>query len=235
MRAALLRIAVALTVAAAGLLAPVAGTAPAGTAQAADLQFFDPGNIISDAVFFDGLSMDGPAIQAFLSLKGTNCVAYEMPCLKDYVQNTANQPADQYCAGYAGAVRESAANIIAKVGASCRVNPEALLVLLQKEQGLITKRSPTFYAYDQATEFGCPDGSTCNPAFSGIVSQLYFAARQFQRYAAGDAGGYRAGRYNTIAYAPAIASYNNLNNARCGTSQVFIANKVTAGLYSYTP
>ena len=236
MKAALLRIAVVLTVAAAGLLIPVAGPAPTGsTAQAADLQFFDAGNIISDAVFFDGLSMDGPAIQAFLNLKGANCVAFEMPCLKDYVQTTANQPADQYCAGYAGAPNESAANIIAKVGASCRVSPKALLVLLQKEQGLITKRSPTFYAYDHATGFGCPDGSACNPAFSGIVSQLYFGARQFQRYAAGDAGYYRAGRYNTIAYAPAIASYNNINNARCGTSQVFIANTATAGLYSYTP
>ncbi|HLM03679.1 MAG TPA: hypothetical protein VK402_00670, partial [Blastococcus sp.] len=130
MKAALLRIAVVLTVAAAGLLVPVAGPAPTGsTAQAADLQFFDAGNIISDAVFFDGLSMDGPAIQAFLNLKGANCVAFEMPCLKDYVQTTANQPADQYCAGYAGAPNESAANIIAKVGASCRVSPKALLVL----------------------------------------------------------------------------------------------------------
>ncbi|CCH90115.1 Conserved protein of unknown function; putative LGFP domains [Modestobacter italicus] len=232
---ALIRLATVLAVLAAALLVPAAGDSPVSSAQAADATLFDAGNIISDGVFFDGLSMDAAAVQTFLTAKGASCTDGQKPCLKNYRQDTADQPADAYCAGYRRGAAETAATIIAKVGASCGINPRVLLVLLQKEQGLITTKSPTTYAYTNATGFGCPDTAACDPAFSGIVSQLYFAARQFQRYAAGAAGSYRAGRENTIAYAPATKGYDNIGNARCGTSQVYIANKATAGLYSYTP
>lgn len=230
-----LRLLTVLALVTTALLVPTAGSTPASAAAAADLRAFDPGNIIADAVFFDSASMDAGAIQTFLNGKGASCVAGAMPCLKDFSQATATQPGDAYCSTYPGGGVESAATIIAKVGAVCGINPRVLLVLLQKEQGLVTKTRPTVYAYDKATGFGCPDTAACNPAFSGFASQVYFAARQFQRYAAGAAGSYRAGRTNTIAYAPATAAYDNINNARCGTSSVFIANKATAGLYSYTP
>jgi uncharacterized protein with LGFP repeats len=222
---------------AAALVAPTAGATPAQTAKAADLSLFEPGNIISDAVFFDGRSLDAPTIQTFLNFKGANCVAGAdgSPCLKNFRQTTVVQQGDAYCTQYNGAPNESAATIIAKVGAACGINPKVLLVLLQKEQGLVTTTNPSQGAYDNATGFACPDTSACDPAFSGFVSQVYFAGRQFQRYAAGVVGSYRAGMVNTISYYPATAQYNNLNNWRCGTSSVFIMNKATAGLYSYTP
>jgi hypothetical protein len=224
---ALLRAALALVVAATGLLVPVAGTSPTGTADAADLRFFDAGNIISDAVFFDSRSMDANAVQAFLNRKGASCVAGEMPCLKDYRIDTANQAADPICSGYQGAAQETAGAIIAKAAVACGINPQVLLVLLQKEQSLVTRTRPTNYAYTKATGFGCPDTAPCNPAFSGLVSQVYFAARQFQRYRVeASRYGYKAGRVNTILYHP---------NAACGSSQVYIANQATAGLYNYTP
>ena len=200
---------------------------PASTAEAADLAYFDPGNIVSDAVFFDGLATDVGTVEAFLDAKGAKCVAGEMPCLKDYTQNTADQTGDAYCAAYRGAPNETAAAILVKIGAACGINPRVLLVLLQKEQGLVTGTRPTALKYTKATGFACPDTAACNPAFSGFVSQVYFAARQFDRYAAGVAGSYRAGRNNTVYYHPDLA--------RCGSSQVYIQNKATAGLYSYTP
>ncbi|RBY80053.1 lysozyme M1 [Blastococcus sp. TF02-09] len=222
---------------ASALLVPTAGAGPASTASAANLSYFNPGNIISDAVFFDGLAMNAPAVDAFLDAKGAKCVAGEMPCLKDYTQTTYDQAGDAYCAPYRGAQKESAGAILAKVGAACGINPRALIVLLQKEQSLITGTRPQARAYNKATGFACPDTAACNPAFSGFASQVYFGARQFQRYAAGAAGSYRAGRNNTVAYYPAIRDSfgDNRNNVRCGTSQVFIQNKATAGLYSYTP
>ena len=110
-----------------------------------------------------------------------------------------------------------------------------LLVLLQKEEGLITATQPSVSKYTNATGFACPDTSPCNPAFSGFASQVYFAARQFQRYRAGVIGSYHAGVVNTIGYVPATAQYNNVNNARCGTAKVYIVNKATAALYDYTP
>src|SRR4051794_7117898 len=202
----------------ASVLLPTAGTTPAGTAAAADLRYFDPVNIISDAVFFDSLATDVSAVEAFLDVKGANCVTGQMPCLKNYSQATADQTGDAYCATYPGAPRgESGASIIVKVGRACGINPRVLLVLLQKEQGLITGTRPTERAYTKATGFACPDTSPCNPAFSGFASQVYFAARQFQRYAAGVAGSYQPGRNNTVYYHPDLA--------RCGSSQVFILNK----------
>jgi uncharacterized protein with LGFP repeats len=222
----LLRIALALAVVSTGLLAPVSGSTPGGYAQAADLRYFDAGNIISDAVFFDSRSMTASDVQRFLDTKGAKCVAGEMPCMKDYRQDTVDQAGDAYCTTYRGAQQESAASIIAKVAAACGISPRVLLVLLQKEQSLVSRTKPTTYAYTKATGFGCPDTAACDPAFSGFVSQVYFAARQFQRYAAGVAGSYRAGRENTILFNP---------NRSCGSSKVYIANKATAGLYSYTP
>ncbi|MCZ2838573.1 hypothetical protein [Modestobacter sp. VKM Ac-2985] len=209
------------------LALPGSGSSPSATAQAADLSSFDPGNIISDAIFFDSLATDVNTVQTFLAAKGANCVAGEMPCLKDYRQSTANQTGDSYCATYQGAADETAAAILVKIGVACGINPRVLLVLLQKEQGLITGTRPSATRYTKATGFGCPDTAPCNPAFSGFVSQVYFAARQFQRYAAGAAGSYRAGRENKVHYHPDLT--------RCGSSQVFIQNKATAGLYSYTP
>ena len=219
-------VATALTVAAAAVLVPVTGSAPASTAQAADLSYFDAGNIIADAVFFDSLATDAATVQAFLNTKGASCVAGEQPCLKDYRQTTATQSGDAYCSTYSGAANETAASIIVKVGQACGINPRVLVVLLQKEQGLVTGTRPATLRYTKATGFACPDTAACNPEFSGFASQVYFAARQFQRYAAGAAGSYRAGRNNTVLYNP---------SSSCGSSQVYIQNKATAGLYSYTP
>ncbi|MGY5885447.1 LGFP repeat-containing protein, partial [Modestobacter lacusdianchii] len=227
MTRAIVRLATVVALIASVLLLPTAGSTPTAPAQAADLGYFDPANIISDAIFFDALATDPGTVQTFLNTKGANCVAGEMPCLKDYSQTTATQAGDAYCATYPGGTNESAATILVKIGQACGINPRVLLVLLQKEQGLITGTKPTTTKYTKATGFACPDTAACNPAFSGFVSQVYYAARQFQRYAAGVAGSYRAGKNNTVYYHPDLA--------RCGSSQVYIQNKATAGLYSYTP
>ena len=223
----LVRLATIVGLIASALLLPTVGSAPTSSASAADLRYFDPANIISDAVFFDAYATDVGTVEAFLDTKGAKCVAGDMPCLKDYTQATGTQTGDAYCATYPGAQGgETAASIIVKVGRACGINPRVLLVLLQKEQGLVTGTRPTTSAYTKATGFACPDTSPCNPAFSGFASQVYFAARQFQRYAAGVAGSYRAGKTNNVLFHP---------NAACGSSPVLIQNKATAGLYSYTP
>ncbi len=88
MRGAFSRLLVLVAVVATSVVAPVVtpldSSAPDGVAQAADLSDFDPGNIISDGIFYDGDSMSPSAVQKFLDAKGASCVAGEMPCLKDY-------------------------------------------------------------------------------------------------------------------------------------------------------
>jgi uncharacterized protein with LGFP repeats len=225
------RLFVVLGLVAAVVVAPAVSSTPSAPAQAADLRYFDPGNIISDAIFFDGLGMDAAAIQAFLNTKGASCNwgTDGSACLKNYRMTTTDRAADALCSSYRGAVNESAATIIAKVGAACRVNPRVLLVLLQKEMGLVTTTNPTAKKYERAAGYACPDSANggCDPAYAGLQNQLYRSAWQYQRYAAYSANySYKAGRNNQIPWHP---------NTGCGYSTVYIANQATAGLYNYTP
>jgi len=214
-----------------GLLSAIQIVAPL-PAEAAAVTDFEPGIIISDSIMYDAATMNGDAIQAFLNAKGAACVAAAgNTCLKDYGQQTQTRPADTLCTGtYDGAASESAAQIIAKVAVACGINPQVLLVTLQKEQGLVTASSGKSAAtYDKALGFGCPDSGGCNPLYAGFANQVYSAAKQLQRYAANPTSySYRAGRTNTILW--------NWNpNSGCGSSSVYIENQATASLYDYTP
>ena len=199
---------------------------------AADISRFDPGNIISDAVFFDGDAMNAAQVQSFIVNKGASCAVGSdgTPCLKNYRQNTTARAADSYCAGYTPGTAETAGLIIAKVALSCGVSPRVLLVTLQKEQSLVaTSGGSRLYAarYQKAMGFACPDTAACNTAYYGFQNQVYSAARQFKRYAARpDLFGYRAGRTHNVLFNP---------NSACGSSPVTIRNQATAGLYIYTP
>ncbi len=189
---------------------------------------FEAGNIISDTVFFDPGAMTADQVQAFLSAKGANCVAGEQPCLKNYVTTTVAKAADEMCSGYVGGRAESAAQIIVGAAQSCGINPRVLLVLLEKEQSLVTKTKPTTTNYNKATGFACPDTAPCDAQYFGLFNQVYMAARQYVKYAVHPEQypRYRPGRDNAILFHP---------NAACGSAGVYIQNQATAGLYTYTP
>jgi hypothetical protein len=199
-------------------------------AQAADLRAFDAGNIISDALFYDSGTMSAAAIQSFLAQKGSACVATTgRTCLKNFRQTTWTRPADAYCARtYTLAGNETAAQIIAKVAGSCGINPQVLLVMLQKEQGLVTATAGGSAAgYQSAMGYGCPDTAACATKYYGFFNQVYSAAHQFRYYAKNPLGyAHRAGMVNQVRYNP---------NAACGTSPVYIQNQATVNLYNYTP
>jgi hypothetical protein len=223
----LLRLLTLVGLLAAVLVAPAAGTEPTDSAAAADLRFFDPGHIISDAVFYDALAMDAGTIQSFLDAKGAGCADGEMPCVKRYAQATPTRAATSLCNTYQGSAWESAATIIAKVGVACGISPRVLLVILQKEQGLVTGTKPTARKYEIAMGMGCPDTAGCDVNYYGFANQVYSAAAQYRRYQVNPTRyGYVAGRNNVIGWHP---------NAGCGSSTVYIANQATAGLYNYTP
>lgn len=211
--------------------APVidAGIAPAavgGPVKTADLSKFQAGNIISDAVFFNSGTMSADQIQSFLNGKVPSCQA-GYTCLKDFTQTTQSFAASAYCNGYAGGGTESAATIIYKVAVSCGINPQVLLVTLQKEQGLVTHTWPSSWRYTIAMGQGCPDTAACDTKYYGFQNQVYGAARQFKIYAEGKYFTYYApGKTWNILYNP---------NSACGSAPVYVQNKATAGLYYYTP
>lgn len=211
------------TLAAVGLTAPVA--------NAADLTRFDPGNIVSDAVMYDGNDLSAAAAQSVLDTRGSRCVASSagVPCLKDFRMATTNKAADDRCSGYTGRASESAAEIITNVARACGISSRSLIVMLQKEQGLVTASgaSLTSRRYEIAMGFGCPDTAPCDQQYYGFFNQVFRAAWQLETYRLfPNRYGHRAGVVNNVRFHP---------NAACGTSPVLIQNAATAGLYNYTP
>jgi hypothetical protein len=223
------RIAVAVTATAllvSGLIAPLA-TAPA---QAADLSQFNAGNIVSDAVFFDAGAMSQAQIQSFLQSKEPTC-APSGTCVKDYYAVTKSVAADAMCGAYSGGTSERASAIVYKVAQACGINPQVLLVTMQKEQGLITSVWPSDWAYAHAMGADCPDTTGCNSISAGFFAQVYKSAWQFKRYANPPGTStyftwYAPGKTWNIQYNP---------NTACGTKSVYVQNQATADLYYYTP
>ncbi|WP_228503560.1 hypothetical protein [Clavibacter phaseoli] len=196
--------------------------APARAASGAD---FDPGMIISDAKFYDGDAMSSGEVQSFLQSRVPSCAAGYV-CLKDYVQSTPARAGDTRCSGLQSS-RLSGADIVYWVGRACGVSQAALLVLLEKEQGLVTDSTPNDRQYRSATGYGCPDTAACDSTYYGFFNQVYNAAHQFKVYQSTPTRwNYQAGRSNRILWHP---------SAECGSSQVTIRNQATAGLYIYTP
>ena len=210
-----------------GLVSVSLAVAPVPQAIAATGADFDPGFIISDEIFYNSTTMTVAQIQSFLNSQVSSCRS-GYTCLKDYRQSTTSQSAkSEGCSAYTGQANESAALIIYKVATACNVNPQAIVVLLEKEQGLVTDSWPTSRQYRSATGFGCPDTADCDATFYGFFNQVYQAAYMFKKYQARPLDrGYIAGRWNTIKWHP---------DSACGTSSVYIQNQATAGLYVYTP
>lgn len=208
--------------------------APAPVTPPLSFDGFNPGNIISDQVFYNSSTMDAPAVQAFLEQAGQGCRPGKssneaVPCLSSYTEDSPSFPADDFCYEFPGAADDSAASIITKAATACGVNPQVLLVILQKEQGLLTasgaKLNPQRYAI--ATGYGCPDTANCDPQFFGFANQVYHAARQLRIYANEPwKFAVQPEADNEIPYSP---------DPDCGASTVYIENYATAGLYNYTP
>lgn len=213
--------------------APAASSSEAvasSVVKTADLSKFQPGNIISDAAFFSAGTMSEAQIQSFMQSKVPTCQSGYV-CLKDWYDTSRTTSADAMCNAYSGGVRERASTIIYKVAQACGINPQVLLVMLQKEQGLVTHTWPSDWRYTKAMGQGCPDTAGCDARYSGFFNQVYGAAWQMKRY---------ANPPGTSAYFTWFAPGKTWNvrwhpSEGCGSSPVYIQNQATANLYYYTP
>ena len=199
---------------------------------AANAQNFNASYIISDSRFYDSDAMTATEVQTFLDKEVPVChPEYDsdpssIVCLKDYKTSSVSKTADSYCSGYSGGKTQTAAQIIDGVARSCGVSQEVLLVLLQKENGLVTHTWPSPWRYKTAMGYGCPDTAACDSQYYGFFNQVYNAARQYKLYKASPSSyQYRIGS-NIIYWSPTLS---------CGSSVVVIKNQATAGLYNYTP
>jgi len=218
---------------------------------------FNPSRIIDDVVFYNSNSMSVAQIQQFLNSKLPTCdtngtqmynstqtraqwaAANSKPlppytCLKDYSQTVSavTNGGSDLCTNSIAGGNKSAAQIIWDSAQACGINPQVLLVMLQKEQSLITDSWPWPIQYNTAMGYACPDSgpnntANCNSNFFGFFNQVYDAAKAYRRYEANPSSyNYRHGRNNFVLYNP---------NTACGGTNIFIENQATANLYIYTP
>lgn len=197
---------------------------------------WNAGNIINDYVFTNKNAMNTSQIQNFLNSKVTSCdtngtqpseygggtraqwaqAKYgqnKFVCLKSYTENG-----------------KSAAQIIYDSAQQYEINPQVLLVLLQKEQGLVTDTWPLNMQYRSATGYGCPDTAPCDSQYYGLSNQLRWAATMFRKI------------MNNVPqnewYTPYVLGNNFIRyspDASCGGTNVNIQNRATQALYNYTP
>jgi len=191
---------------------------------------FDPGNLISDSEFFTSGTMSVDEIQSFLNEQVLNCRDGYV-CMKDYVETTFSRDASVLCKAYEGADNETSAQILRKVSDACGVSVEALLVLIQKEQSLVTHTWPSDWRFQKATGYACPDTAPCDERYFGFYNQVYNAAKQFKRYSNPPG----TSRFFTWFPVGSTSQVRLHPNAACGTTPVTIKNQATAGLYYYTP
>ena len=192
------------------------------------LDGFDPGNIMSDFVMGNKNTMTEAQINDFLHSKN--------PCNKAYDDEVKYWQGQGYIYGISGNRvlcmaddkfdGESAAHIIWQAAQDYSINPQVLIVLLEKEQSLVTDPWPNHRQYASATGFGCPDTGGCDPKGAGFKNQVRKAAALFREVLDG-------GWSNYPAYTTQFIYYNP--NTGCGGTNIYIQNRATSALYRYTP
>ena len=203
--------------------------------DAASLANFDAGNIISDYVMGNYNSMSESDIQNFLTSKNS-CDDTDY----DYYRALSNGSSyewhwadghficlseEKFGDGETIGSGDTAAHIIYQAAQDYKINPQVLIILLQKETGLITDPIPNNGDYRKATGYGCPDTAACSSKYYGFKNQVRHAAALFRDVLDGGWTNYPLGN-NYIQYNP---------NSGCGGSTVNIQNLATSALYRYTP
>ncbi|MBQ3292868.1 hypothetical protein IJG93_00975 [Candidatus Saccharibacteria bacterium] len=201
--------------------------------SAANLANFNAGYIISDYQMTDYNSMSEADIQNFLWSKGKcyntdfRYVGTRSDNFSDTTPPTTWHVLDGHtvCLAEENMNGETAAHIIWQTAQDYKINPKVLIVLLQKETGLITDPIPNSWDYQRAAGYGCPDTAACSEKYYGFKNQIRNAAYLFRIVMDGNSSYYPIGN-NYIQYNP---------NAGCGGSIVNIQNLATSALYRYTP
>ncbi len=224
-------------------------------AQEAVLPGFTPNRLIEDSVFSDKTTFGGSeGIQKFLESKNSILANKS----SDFVaklrepNNAALKTTLEDSRPSLDHLR-TAAELIWDASQTSGINPQVVIVTLQKEQGLITARQNATpeqvqTALDYAMGFGCPDSGGCGALYKGFYYQLfgnvdaennrYLGATKSLMKSFTTPGG-RGPFYNgavskvgdTIILGNTLGGYSPIE----AQQSVIIENSATAALYRFTP
>ena len=231
------------------------GYAPTDVFSQAVDTTFDPNKLVEDAVFSDTKTFGGAVgIQKFLESKNSvlaNATPEFLAKLKEPTVTLLKtglgdpQPALPRL--------RTAAELIWDVSQSAGINPQVILVTLQKEQGLITARQNDpperlQRALDFAMGFDCPDSTGCGTLFPGFYFQLfgnidssgnrYLGAAKALMKSFNTPGGRGPTLNGVVSKVGDVIELDNTLGAYDGIpakQTVMLQNKATAALYRYTP
>jgi hypothetical protein len=163
---------------------------------------FEPNYIISDEDYSNYRSLSQSEIQQFLEDKNSY--------LANFISSDINGQ------------MKTAAEIIYQAAQNYQINPQLILVMLQKEQSLVEDDSPEQKQLDWAMGYGvCDDCSMNDPAlmiFKGFGAQVDKATARFRWY-----------NDNPTVFKQAGKEY------QIDGVSVRLVNQATANLFSYTP
>ncbi len=233
------------------------------TPVAQALADFNPNILIQDATFSDTQTFGSAAgIQQFLQSKNSP-LANTSPAFLQMLR----EPLDSALKTNLGDPEpnlgrlRTAAEIIWDASVKTGINPQVIIVTLQKEQSLITGTmtgNSLQRALDHAMGFGCPDSGGCDQIFNGFYAQLFGGFdTQGNRYVGAPGSLMRS--FNTPGgRGPAVDANNDISGnsavrvSKVGdtitihntlggpqnpqpSQQVTLQNSATAALYRYTP
>lgn len=216
---------------------------------------FNPNKLIEDKVFSDTQTFGGAeGIQKFLEIKGSVLAKTDpvfLAKLKEPNVVSLKQGLEDPRPNL-GRLR-TAAELIWDASVQSGLNPQVIIVTLNKEQGLITAKTnpndPKLQrALDHAMGFDCPDSTGCGNLFPGFYFQLFGnydsennrylgAAKSLMKsfstpQGRGPAYAGKTSRVgDTIVLDNTMGGYEGIQPQQSLT----IANSATASLYRYTP
>lgn len=215
---------------------------------------FDPNQLISDSAFKNKNSMSAADIQKFLESKDSilaNTSSSFLAQLREPVGNSSLASVIEDT--NLKSTPRTAAQLIYDAAQQSGINPQVILVKLQKEQSLITGHQGSDAvrlqrALDFALGFGCPDTQPCGELYRGFYFQIFGnvdsennrylgAARSLMRSFTTPGG--RGPFYNggvaqvgdTIVLSNTLGGYEGVQ----ANQTVVLENAATAALYRYTP
>ena len=163
---------------------------------------FDQNQVVTDALLINSLSMAVEDVQKFFEKNPYGTRSW----LASYKVGDM-----------------TAAEMVVEASVAHDINPLILIARMQVETSLVSKTTmPTARMINRALGCGCPDGGTCNPAYSGLRSQLDCGAKTLRRW-----------------YDASIAGTGQWLKGRTRSTldkrRVTPINHATASFYAYTP
>lgn len=170
-------------------------------------------------------------------------------CLKDYYENPTTKE-NNYGGKPKPSGAKSAAQLIIDAGKKYNISPRVLVVTLKKESSLIHDDWPFLSQFQYAMGAHCPDGpngANCDPDYAGFSIQMNSAAKLFRYYLDNMNESWwpykKPGKTQDVWWDTRYDEYTHpsLGKISCNDSRdqydesLFVANKATAALYTYTP